>query len=145
MSPQKYKRLWFQICDVLTYFSFPSPSPLTRDRQKNKICVGVWQTCLLSSLSQCSSFFTAGVVRVTLENQDALRTQRPTSTWRLSRFSLLTVKSYFTHLLLLSEYLNNILVLLNLNDPAIGSLKPPFYGGKAKIWHKSNRYPEGNS
>lgn len=34
------KRLWSQICDSLTYFSFPSPGPFTRDRQKNKKCGG---------------------------------------------------------------------------------------------------------
>lgn len=38
MSQPKDKRLWSQICDILTYFPFPSPGPFTRDRQKNKKC-----------------------------------------------------------------------------------------------------------
>lgn len=38
MFQSKYKRLWSQICDILTYFSFLSPGPFTRDRQKNKKC-----------------------------------------------------------------------------------------------------------
>ncbi len=68
MSQQKYKRLWSQICDVLTYFSFPSLGPFTRDRQKNKECEAGWQKCLLLSLSGGNIFFTVGapMVRVTL-------------------------------------------------------------------------------
>lgn len=38
MSQPKDKRPWSQICDILTYFSFTSPGPFTRDRQKNKKC-----------------------------------------------------------------------------------------------------------
>lgn len=36
MFQSKYKRLWSQICDIPTYFSFLSPGPFTRDRQKDK-------------------------------------------------------------------------------------------------------------
>lgn len=46
------------------------------------------------------------------------------SIWLLSRFSLLTVKSYFMHLLLALEFLNAVQVLLNLNNPTRSFVKP---------------------
>lgn len=52
------------VSDVPTYFSFPSVGPFTRDRQKNKICEGAWQMCLLLSLSQSNTFFTASAPMV---------------------------------------------------------------------------------
>lgn len=51
----------------------------------------------------CHNTFSTAVVPVVgviLENQDALFTNCPTSIWHLSGFSLLTVKSCFTHVLL---------------------------------------------
>lgn len=46
------------------------------------------------------------------------------SIWLLSRFSLLTVKSYFMHLLLAVEFFNAAQVLLNLNNPTFSFVKP---------------------
>lgn len=46
------------------------------------------------------------------------------SIWLLSRLSLLTVKSYFMHLLLALQFLNAVRVLLNLNNPTLSFVKP---------------------
>lgn len=131
MSQQKYRRLWSQIFDVLTYFSFPSLGPFTRDRQKNKIREGTWQECLLLSLSQ-SNFLYPWCIHSesrSLKSRCTTCTTSYTSIWHLSRFGLLTVKSYFTHLVLASECLNTTQVLLNSNDSAFGVVKPLVYGG----------------
>ncbi len=137
MSQQEYKRLRTQICDVLTYCSFPSLGPLTRDRQKNKKCEAAWQKCLLLSFPQCNTYLTVGapIVRVTLKNPDALHTQWPVAVQHLSGWQLNLISFICTGTLHLFGSCWTQMTFY--------SCKTFYISGKMKIWQRRRRTCRG--
>lgn len=144
MSQQEYKRLCFQICDVLTYFSFPSLSPFTRDRQKNK---NVKQ----HGRSVCTCLCHKATISLLLEHtwwDDSLKSR--CTTYKVScvnlassPFGLLIVNSYFMHLLLVPECLSIIQVLRNWNYPSFIVVHTLMYCGKQRYDREEDGRPKG--